>query len=196
MKLNITKLLTVFNILLAVTVYAQDSTRAEFKPSGKVWGYAFGDYAYKVHADSLNRGNTQYANTPKNYNSFEFRRIYLGYDYNISEKFAAEFLLSYEGTTLSDNATRTIFIKAANIRWKGFFKNADLVFGQSSTPSFSQTSEKVWGYRSIEKTVFDMRKTASSSDLGLALLGKFNDAGTLGYHFMVGIGTAQKMECD
>src|ERR1700693_5663175 len=62
--------------------------------SGRVWGYAFGDFAYKSHKDSLNRGGSnQYTGIPKNRNTFQFRRIYLGYDYNISKKFSAELLL-------------------------------------------------------------------------------------------------------
>lgn len=186
-----------FSVIKAAN--AQDTIKKpEFKPSGKVWGYAFGDYFMKMHADSLNRGKTQYANMPNNSNSFEFRRVYLGYDYHISEKFSTEFLLSYEGQTLSDNATRTVFIKAANIRWKKILPKTDLIFGQSSTPAFPGTTEKIWGYRSIEKTIMDMRGICSSNDLGLSLQSKLvsNDNTEVGLNFMVGNGTAQKIETD
>ena len=81
--------------LILSNANAQDA-KPEFKPSGKVWGYAFGDYYYKVHADSANRGALNYSGMAKDANAFEFRRIYLGYDYNISEKISTEFLLSYE----------------------------------------------------------------------------------------------------
>ena len=65
--------------------------------SGRIWGYVFGDFYYKSHSDSLNRGgNNQYTGIPKNRNAFQFRRIYLGYDYNISSKFSAELLLAAE----------------------------------------------------------------------------------------------------
>ncbi|MCX6256370.1 MAG: hypothetical protein NTW49_00475 [Bacteroidia bacterium] len=180
------------------TSYAQDATKNDFIPSGKVWGYAFGDYYMKLHADSLNRGKTQYANMPKSSNSFEFRRVYLGYDYNISPKFSSEFLLSYEGTTLSDGVTRTVFIKSANIRWNNILPNTDLIFGQSATPGFPGSTEKVWGYRSIEKTITDMRGVCSSNDVGIALKSKLisNDNTELGIHFMVGNGTGQKLESD
>src|SRR3954468_479939 len=71
---------------------AQTDTAAEFKPSGKIWGYAFGDYAWKGASDELNRGGSnQYTNVPLNANLFQWCRIYLGYDYNISAKFSAEF---------------------------------------------------------------------------------------------------------
>ena len=188
-----------FLAIFCNTVFSQDTAKVkEFKPSGKVWGYAFGDLYYKLHADSSGRGGQQYSGAayPKDANSFEFRRIYLGYDYTISEKFSTELILAYEGQTLSDNATRTIFIKCANVRWKNIYKNADLVFGLMHSPAFPMLEEKIWSYRSIEKTLFDMRKIGSSTDLGLALQGKIDTDGNYGYNLMVGNGTAQKIETD
>ena len=73
--------------------------------SGRVWGYAFGDYYYKSHADALNRGGSnQYSGIPEGRNAFAFRRIYLGYDYNISKKFSAELLLAAEDNFPAFNA--------------------------------------------------------------------------------------------
>jgi len=169
--------------------------KEEFKPSGKVWEYAFGDYFYKLHADSANRGIVQYSSLPKDANTFDFRRAYLGHDYNISEKFSTEFILAYEGQTLSDNS-RTVFIKSANLRWKKIYKNADLVFGLQPTPCWSFITEKLYGYRSIEKTIFDIRKHSSSADLGIGLQGKLNEKGDYGYNFFVANGTGAKPEND
>jgi hypothetical protein len=193
------KLLLAAMVLGPLAVFAQDTIKkTEFKPSGKLWSYAFGDYYMKLHADTLGRGKTQYANVPKDQNAFEFRRVYLGYDCSLSEKFSTEFLLSYEGTTLTDGVTRTFFLKAANIRWKKILPNTDLIFGQTSTPAFPGTTEKAWGYRSIEKTILDMRGICSSNDLGLSLQSKLisNDNTELGLNLMVGNGTAQKLELD
>ena len=65
--------------------------------SGRLWGLFFGDFYVKAHSDSLNRGgNNQYTGIPKNRNAFAFRRLYLGYDYNITSKFSAELLLAAE----------------------------------------------------------------------------------------------------
>jgi len=41
-----------------------------------------------------------------------------------------------------------------------------------------------------------MHGLGKSNDVGLSLIGKFNDSGNLGYHFMIGNGTAQKLEND
>ena len=150
----------------AQTQPAKDTTVVEFKPSGKLWGYAFGDYAYKGNNDVPGRGGSnQYTKIPLNANMFQWRRIYLAYDYNISQKFSAEFLLAAEddwgggmmpgnGDILVNNKF-TPYIKLANLRWKNIYKNADLVIGQSSTPTFAKNgsgmaSEEVWGYRAIE----------------------------------------------
>src|SRR3970040_568858 len=66
------------NLILGSVTLAQD------KPSGKVHGYAFGDYYYIIqHSDSLKR----------DLNGFQFRRIYLSYYYKFSEKFVSQFLL-------------------------------------------------------------------------------------------------------
>src|ERR1700744_1730652 len=65
--------------------------------SGRIWGYVFGDFYAKGHSDSANRGgNNQYSGIPTNRTAFQFRRIYLGYDYNITNKFSDELLLDAE----------------------------------------------------------------------------------------------------
>src|SRR4051812_24422377 len=87
-------------LLLAGAVRAQnlDTVATEFKPSGRVWGYAFGDYAWKGSNDEKGRGGSnQYTKVPLNANLFQWRRIYLGYDYSLSKKFSTEFLLAAEG---------------------------------------------------------------------------------------------------
>jgi hypothetical protein len=179
--------------------------------SGRIWGYAFGDFAYKSHKDSLNRGGSnQYTGIPKNRTTFQFRRIYLGYDYNISKKFSAELLLAAEdnfpagnppssaaasGDELLNNKL-SFYIKLMNIRWKNIWKGTDLVVGQISTPAFPLLSERLWNYRSIERTIADIRRTPSY-DLGAALQGVFDpDTKNFGYNLMVANGSSAKPEGD
>jgi hypothetical protein len=178
--------------------------------SGRLWGYVFGDFYYKAHSDSLVRGGSnQYSGVPKNRTAFAFRRLYLGYDYNISKKFTAEILLAAEdnftqtnlaGTTttsgdLLTNNKLTYYIKLANIRWKNIWKGTDLVVGQVATPAFPLLSEKIWGYRSIERTISDIRRTPSY-DFGATLQGVFDAKANFGYNIMVGNGTSAKPESD
>src|SRR6201996_2434786 len=180
MKLISSKHLLLIATLFFLTIASQaqylwnsDSAfKAGSANSGRLWGYVFGDYYVKTHSDSLNRGgNNQYTGIPKNRNEFQFRRIYLGYDYNITSKFSAELLLAAEdnfpafnppssaaasGDQLLNNK-ETFFIKLANVRWKNIWKGTDLIVGEQATPSFPLLSEKIWGYRSIERTIADIR---------------------------------------
>ena len=57
-------------------------------------------------------------------------------------------------------------------------------------------SESVWGYRSLEKTIMDMRKIGASNDVGISLQGKFNDKGDYGYNIMISNGSGAKPETD
>src|ERR1700712_1889896 len=212
MKSLFTKTLLRFSILIAFafSVHSANAQSALINDSlyktgaensGRLWGYSFGDFDYKAHADSLSRGGSnQYTGIQAQRTMFQFRRIYLGYDYNISKKFSAELLLAAEdnfppgappvgsaaGTTttysagnstgdLLSNQKFTFYIKNMNIRWKGIWKGTDLVIGEQSTPSFPFVTEKVWSYRSIERTIADIRRTPSY-DFGVALQGVFDPA--------------------
>ena len=216
MKKTFTKIslfCSLFMFAGVVNAQTMTDTTAEFKPSGKLWGYAFGDYAYKGGTDEANRGGSnQYTKIPVNSNMFQWRRIYLGYNYEISKKFSAEFLLASEDDFASGvlgqgngdilvNNKFSPYVKIANIRWKNFFRNSDLVFGQMNTPGFAktgrndQTSEEVWAYRSIERTISDIRRTPSF-DFGAALQGWFDNGGKYGYDLMVANGQSAKPEND
>ena len=145
----------------------------------------------------MKRGaGTQYSGIPKKINAFQIRRLYLGYNYNITKKFAAEVLLEVApGEGLTDTKL-AFYIKLANLRIKNVWKGTDLVLGQVSTPGFAMSSEPIWGYRSIEKTIIDIRGTPSY-DLGAALQGKFDQkTANFGYDLMVGNGTGAKPEGD
>lgn len=186
------------NNIKAQFVSSSDSAFNAGRPnSGKLWGYMFGDYYVKAQADSLNRGSSsQYSGVPKNRNAFQIRRLYLGYNYNITKKFAAEVLLeAAPGEGLTDSKL-AFYIKLANLRIKDLWKGTDLVLGQVSTPGFAMSSEPIWGYRSIEKTIIDIRGTPSY-DLGASLQGKFDPkTSNFGYDLMVGNGTGAKPEGD
>lgn len=209
-KIALTTLTT--TLIASATVNAQSNADTTFKPGGKVWGYAFGDYTFKAQSDTTGikavgkyrGGSNQYtgtfANNGLNMSQFQFRRIYLGYDYQISPKFSAEFLLAAEDDfangDLLGNGKLAPYVKLANIRWKRIFPGADLVVGQVSTPAFPMTSEAVWSYRSIERTITDIRRTPSF-DMGVALQGRFipsND--NFGYNLMIGNGNSAKPETD
>ena len=56
MKRSFTKLGIYCSLFISLAGAAQAQTAdtvAEFKPSGKLWGYAFGDYAFKGGTDNI-----------------------------------------------------------------------------------------------------------------------------------------------
>ncbi|HEY5325884.1 MAG TPA: hypothetical protein VIJ27_02695 [Mucilaginibacter sp.] len=171
-----------------------------WKPQRRVWGYAFGDEYYDGHADATNRGSEgMYNGVPTYRNAFQFRRLYLGYDYEITKKFKAEVLLASEpnantgvnGTTSIQNGDNLVdgkmafWIKNFNLRVRDVWNGTDFVIGELSTPGFAlnepgtngpnSLSEATWAYRSIEKTITDFHKN-NSYDVGAALQGTFDPA--------------------
>ena len=196
------------NSLRAQYLVSSDSVFNAGTPmTGHLWGLVFGDYYYKSHADALNRGGSnQYSGLAENRNAFQLRRIYLGYDYNFSKKFSSELLLSAEenypvgnpptsaavsGDELINNKL-AFFIKLANIRWKNVWEGTDLVVGQQATPAFGATSDRIWGYRSIEKTLSDLRRTPAY-DLGVGLQGAFDPkTKNYGYDLLLANGSGAK----
>ena len=227
MKRNFAKqflfIVTFFLLTLASQAQYLLNSDSAFKAgtanSGRIWGYVFGDYYAKAHSDSANRGgNNQYSGIPTNRTAFQFRRIYLGYDYNITNKFSAELLLAAEDNFPTGNPTSnvavagntpqsgagdltgdgklTFYIKLANIRWKNIWNGTDLIVGEQATPAFPLLSEKIWAYRSIERTISDIRRTPSY-DLGAGLQGKFDPkTANFGYDLLVGNGSSAKPESD
>jgi hypothetical protein len=217
MKRNSAKQLLLIAISLFLTIASQaqamlnnDSAyKAGVASSGRIWGYVFGDFYYKGHSDSLNRGgNNQYTGIPQSRNAFQFRRIYLGYDYNFNSKFSAELLLAAEdnfpafnppsnGASNGDqlgNNKETFFIKLANLRIKNIWKGTDLLLGEQVTPTYVLLSEKIWNYRSIERTTTDIRRTPSY-DLGAGLQGTFDPkTRNFGYNLLVATGQSDKPE--
>jgi hypothetical protein len=210
---------------MAAKVAADPDTA--WKPQRRVWGYTFGDFYYDAHSDndfvnstgvpeggagalSKRGAETNYSGVPTYRNAFQFRRIYLGYDYEITKKFKAEFLLASEpgantgvnGTTSIQNGDNLVdgkmglWIKNANIRMRDLWTGTDFVIGEQSTPGFAlneggtngptSLSETTWGYRSIEKTITDFHKN-NSYDIGASLQGTFDPSTkNFGYVLMVG----------
>ena len=167
-------------LLLALMMLSSFTNSQEKKPvetGGKVWGYVFGDYFFKAAGDSTGSG-TQYSPYGNSYQGFEIRRAYLGYDYTFNDKFSSQILLEGNDKILT-NTRLGLFIKTAFVEWKAF-ERVSFSIGLIPTPTFSWAlNEKAWNYRSIEKTIIDMRGLGNASDLGVAARGKFDKAGNM-----------------
>ncbi len=190
-----------------------DTSTTPYVPNGKVTFQLIADYNYKAAGDS-NKVTQPYSGvapgyyqlTPKTDQAFNARRIYFGYDYNFTRNFTGQVLLADEPaeeySTLvaaSPNAgpinadgTNGVYVKMANVQWKNMIPYAKLTFGQQAPPTFVPFTEYLWAYRSIEKTIMDMRSIGSSTDFGIQLSGKFDQSGDFGYSAMIGDGSNKK----
>ena len=153
---------------------------------GKIKGVMFGEYYYILAAAEAD------TKQPRKRNAFRFRRLYFTYQKDIATDFAIRFRLEAKDAGFAQGAKMEPFVKHGYLQWKKGLGDADIYLGLSGTPTWA-VAEKVWGYRSIAKTVLDWNKIGSSADLGAALKGT---AGQLNYHLMVGNGPGQKPEDD
>lgn len=179
-------------ILINFQLYCQTETN---EPKGKVTGEFFGDYYYKLNGDtgSLLKGPGQYQQTEVKGQSFEIRRFNLGYEYTFNDIFSARLMLEgNDGFTIAPKDSRGVYIKYAYLQWKNIFKGSNLIFGAQSTPTFATFSEKIWSYRSVEKSIIDFHKQASSNDVGISLSG--NLYGNISYYLMAGNGRSTSVE--
>jgi hypothetical protein len=160
-------------------------------PAGKFSGYMIGDYYYNISRDAgfaalPNNASSSSAPGPTAMQSFILRRVYLTYDNDIAEQFTSRFRLEADqGTDVLTSGKIGVFVKDAYLRWKNIFSGSDLIFGIQPPPTYD-VSEAAWGYRSLEKTIMDLRGIYGSRDVGLSLKGKLVESGLFNYWVMVG----------
>lgn len=137
--------------------FSQEKTE-EFKPNGKPLALIFTNF----HSDFTD-GETM--------PSFEITRAYLGYEYNFSKQWYAKTVLDV-GDPEAGKHEMAAFLKNAYMEYENGKFSAS--FGLISTTQF-KVSEKIWGYRYIEKSFQDAYKFNSSADIGFNLDYRFSD---------------------
>lgn len=156
----------------------------------------FGDYFYNFSRDpSIGDLSNTVLTGKKDFNGFQFRRIYFTYDYKISETFDTRFRLEADQSANTNNGKIGVALKDAFLKWKNIFAGSDIIIGLQPGPAF-EVSEGIWGYRSLEKTILDLRGIVSSRDLGISLKGMFNNSGNFNYWVMIGNNSGNSPEID
>jgi hypothetical protein len=173
---------------------------------GKFSGYMFGDYYYNVYRDpKIGSSNIASPAGTTAYQAFQLRRIYFTYDNDISDQFTTRFRLEADQAAATSAPTSSgdvlpsgkvaVFVKDAYLMWKNVFSGSNLLFGVQPTPAYD-VSEAAWGYRSLEKTIMDLRGIVSSRDLGISLKGKITGDGMINYWAMFANGSGNNVETD
>lgn len=187
------KSLLLFLILISFYIpqsFAQDSTS-----KGRISGYTFSEYFYNAQRDTFTNLKDVAFGGPQGLNGFQFNRIYFTYDYDISKTFSTR--LRFEGghDETFQNGKVGVFIKDAYIEWKDIFKGSTLTFGIQPIAAFTVT-ESIWNYRSVERTLLDLRGIVDSRDFGISLKGTIGKEGKTSYSVMLGNNSDVKVEND
>ena len=157
---------------------------------GRISGYFFGDYYYvlKSHDAGL-----------ENRNGFQYRRVYFDYDKELSDAFSMRFRLEMNGQsfpTARQTSSKIVpFLKNGYLRWKQPKWRTNIYLGISSNPTWKNV-ERVWGYRSVAKTVLDLHKMGNGSDFGIALQGDVDKSKKVSYHLIFANGMSTNAEID
>jgi hypothetical protein len=164
-------------VILALPALAQE------KPV-TITGLVFGDYYYAVsHHDPVVEGK----------NGLWLRRAYLTFDKGLSDALSAR--LRFEVNQPGDFVTSSNmepFVKDAFLRWRQSPK-LDVLVGIVPSPG-TETYERIWGYRPVEKSPLDLQRIVSTRDLGISLVGSVDDAKRYRYQVTAGNGSGTGAE--
>jgi len=154
-------------IILIVLIITTFFMGTRFGFADNIKGYILPEYYFvgSHHSGNETEGGIE------GQHGFWLRRIYLGYNTKLSDKFSARVRLEMNSTHFSEGKIIP-YIKNAHLKYK-LNNNLSIIAGIIEPPSFDKT-EKFWGYRFVEKTAPDFFKLASSRDFGIALNGKTN----------------------
>lgn len=137
----------------------------------KFSGLFFGDYYYTVD----NHDPAQ-----KNMQAFDYRRIYLTADYDITSNVMARFRLESDPTASNlPNGKLSTMVKDAWFRINDVTNGGNIIIGLQGTPDINM-AEGIFGYRPLEKTIQDLHGISSSRDMGISFNQKFSDQFTAG----------------
>tara|TARA_B100000902_G_scaffold397546_1_gene461669 strand:- start:506 stop:1468 length:963 start_codon:yes stop_codon:yes gene_type:complete len=131
-------------LLISMNISAQTAT-----PAVKI----FSNFNYDMSAEDGENA----------FKAFEVKRSYLGYSYNIDDRFSTK--ITFDVGSNSGGSEYTAFLKIASLKWKASDK-LTLNMGMVGTKNF-KFMEKAWGRRYIEKSAQDKYKWASSADAGV-----------------------------
>jgi hypothetical protein len=139
----------------------------------------FSDYFYAVnHHDKTIQGN----------HGFWFRRIYLTYNNDLSEKIKMRLRLEMKSAgDFISKSKLTPIVKDAYLSYS--MRRHNFKFGIIPTPTEINIVD-YWGYRAVEKTPFDLHKFSPTRDFGFSLSGTLDQKEKISYLIMYGNGAS------
>ncbi|MCS7081428.1 MAG: hypothetical protein N2561_02810 [Bacteroidetes bacterium] len=126
-------------------------------------------------------------------NGFAFRRLYLTADWNARASLDGRVRLEVDDRSFTTDGRPGPFVKDLYLRFA--LGRHQLIAGISPTPAF-EAPEEGWGYRSLERTILDFNRVASTRDFGLSVRGPLGAKGALSYWLMFGNNNGVRHEQD
>ena len=148
---------------------------------------AFGDYYFQMKNNNA---------AIEKQNGFWFRRIYLTYDSDLSDKLKARvrFEVQSPGNFPTATALLNPYLKDAYLSYQ-YLPLHKITLGIQGCLSFDNI-DKWYGYRHIEKTPWDLYKVRSSREFGVTFSGAFDTARKFNYAVQFGNNSGYKNEID
>lgn len=150
----------------------------------EVGGLAYLDYFYNLSTPE---------ETEEDLHGFTYRRLYLTTDFELSERFVGRARLEVSDATTGSHGP-VPFVKDLYLTWRYTGSHA-ATFGVSPPPAF-EIAERVWDYRSLEKTILDFQGVVNSRDFGIRFNGPITSGGLLRYAAMIANNDATRPESD
>ncbi|MGE5313356.1 MAG: hypothetical protein ACM3Q4_01530 [Acidobacteriota bacterium] len=154
--------------------------------SSGIKGLAFIDYYYNVQNP---------VSAVEGTNAFDIRRINLGYEHTFTRTVGAYSEIEANNADLTSARKYSVFIKQAYVELRDVLPQMRIDLGLSPSPAVT-TSERIWGYRMLQKLPLDYYGLSPTVDNGLSVKGKIDPYGVVGYHVMVGNGNGTLVETD
>jgi hypothetical protein len=174
-----------------VGVHAQQQQRAAktvppVYPSSTYSASGFADYYNMIQSPNAAEKGT---------NAFELQRVDIGFEHFFSKSVNAFAQVEVNDNTAQAGTASSLFMKQAYVEVRNILPQMRVVMGLSPTPAVV-TSERIWGYRSLEMLPLEKYGMAPSVDNGIAMKGKIDPDGMVAYHVMVANGTGTLTEGD
>ncbi len=174
-------LVTAFMVTLSLPYSSAAQNAFDF--SGRVYA----DYTYTFKSP---------VQVQEGENAFGYRRVYFTADYRQSDRFSGRIRFEANDKSTTAQGRPSPFVKDLSLKWSGALgEGHDIIMGLSRTPSWV-VSQKVWGYRSLTKSLQDRGKILSSRDIGVALKGRLTSDGKVRYGIMLANNESVSRETD
>ena len=145
-------------------------------------GVVFADYSLVMDSYQATHG-------------LRFRRITLKKTLEVSDALSGRFRLETRDGGLDGELSEIRpFVKHAYLRYRPHRRHL-FRLGLTGTPAWT-VSERVWGYRPVEKTIMDRKKIASSVDTGIGYDLQLDAEGRLAVRTMAALGRAPGSSTD